>query len=80
MEDLHYKLEALWGEIEESLFYELTAQGSFRGLTYKHVNNKNLESWIIEAIGRKRWNELSKYAQRDFIQRAKRLAREIFRD
>lgn len=80
MEDLHYKLEALWGEIEESLFYELTAQGSFRGLTYKHVNNKNLESWIIEAIGRKRWNELSKYAQRDFIQRAKRLTREIFRD
>lgn len=80
MEDLYYKLEALWGEIEESLFYELTAQGSFRGLTYKHVNNKNLESWIIEAIGRKRWNELSKYAQRDFIQRAKRLAREIFRD
>lgn len=78
MEDLHYEHEALWGEIEESLFYELTAQGSFRGLTYKHINSRNLESWIIKAIGQKRWNELNKYTQHDFIRRAKQLAREIF--
>lgn len=78
MEDIHYEREALWGVIEDSLFHEITTQGSFRGLTYNRIKGRHLEKWIINAIGRKKWNRLSEYAQDDYLRRARQLAREIF--